>query len=64
MRSTVPLTKMTEFEIAEIIRAYGIVNASVTVREDIDTDSLVDFPGRKQGLHSLFSGHKQVRSAL
>ncbi len=43
VRSTVTLTKMTEFEIAEIIRAYGIVNASVTIREDIDTDSLVDF---------------------
>ncbi len=43
VRSTVQLTKMTEKEIAEIIRAYGIVNASVTVREDIDTDSLVDF---------------------
>ncbi|OPY48491.1 MAG: GTPase CgtA [Methanosaeta sp. PtaU1.Bin060] len=43
VRGTVQLTKMTEFEIAEIIRAYGIVNANVTVREDIDTDSLVDF---------------------
>jgi small GTP-binding protein len=43
IRSTVQLTKMTENEIAEIIRVYGIVNASVTVREDIDTDSLVDF---------------------
>jgi ribosome-interacting GTPase 1 len=43
IRSTVQLTKMTEGEIAEIIRVYGIVNASVTVREDIDTDSLVDF---------------------
>lgn len=43
VRSTVQLTKMTEREIAEIIRAYGIVNASVTIREDIDTDSLVDF---------------------
>jgi small GTP-binding protein len=43
IRSTIQLTKMTENEIAEIIRVYGIVNASVTVREDIDTDSLVDF---------------------
>ena len=43
IRSTVPLTHMTEFEIADIIRAYGIVNANVTIREDIDTDSLVDF---------------------
>ncbi len=43
IRSTVQLTKMTVNEIAEIIRVYGIVNANVTVREDIDTDSLVDF---------------------
>ena len=43
IRSTVQLTKMTEEEIAEIIRIYGIVNANVTVRENIDTDSLVDF---------------------
>ena len=43
IRSTVQLTKMTEEEIAEIIRVYGIVNANVTVRENIDTDSLVDF---------------------
>jgi len=43
IRSTVQLTRMTEFEIADIIRAYGIVNANVTIREDIDTDSLVDF---------------------
>jgi small GTP-binding protein len=43
IRSTVQLTKMTEKEIAEIIRVYGIVNASVTVRENIDHDDLVDF---------------------
>ena len=43
IRSTVKLTRMTEEEIAEIIRVYGIVNANVTVRENIDTDSLVDF---------------------
>ncbi len=43
VRSTVQLTKMTEKEIAEIIQAYGIMNANVTVRENIDTDSLVDF---------------------
>lgn len=42
VRSTVPLTKMTETEIAEIIRVYGIVNATVVVRDDISTDDLVD----------------------
>jgi small GTP-binding protein len=59
VRSTVPLTKMTEFEIAEIIRAYGIVNASVTVREDIDTDSLVDFlAGNRVYIPSLVAINK------
>ncbi|MBN1322642.1 MAG: GTP-binding protein [Methanotrichaceae archaeon] len=42
VRSTVTLTKMTEKEIAEIVRAYGMVNGTVTVREDIDHDALVD----------------------
>ena len=59
VRSTVPLTKMTEFEIAEIIRAYGIVNASVTVRVDIDTDSLVDFlAGNRVYIPSLVAINK------
>ncbi|MHC1630705.1 MAG: OBG GTPase family GTP-binding protein [Methanotrichaceae archaeon] len=43
VRSTLNLTKMTNKEIAEILRAYGIVNGIITIREDIDTDSLVDF---------------------
>lgn len=42
VRSTVPLTKMTELEIAEIICVYGIVNATVVVRDDISADDLVD----------------------
>jgi ribosome-interacting GTPase 1 len=42
IRSTVQLTKMTEKEIAEIIRVYGIVNATVVVRDDISPDDLVD----------------------
>ena len=59
VRSTVPLTRMTEFEIAEIIRAYGIVNANVTVREDIDTDSLVDFlAGNRVYIPSLVAINK------
>lgn len=59
VRSTVPLTRMTEFEIAEIIRAYGIVNANVTVREDIDTDTLVDFlAGNRVYIPSLVAINK------
>ncbi len=43
VRNTIPLTKMTEIEISEILRAYGIVNGIITIREDIDTETLVDF---------------------
>ena len=43
VRNTVNLTKMTNKEIAEILRAYGIVNGIITIREDINTDTLVDF---------------------
>lgn len=43
VRNTVSLTKMTNKEIAEILRAYGIVNGIITIREDINTDTLVDF---------------------
>lgn len=43
IRSTLQLTHMTESEIADIIRTYGINNAIVTVREDVDVDRLVDF---------------------
>jgi hypothetical protein len=43
VRSTVLQTKMNEREIAEILRAYGIVNGIITLREDVDTDTLVDF---------------------
>jgi len=34
---------MTEVEIAEILRAYGVVNGIITIREDVDTETLVDF---------------------
>ena len=43
VRTTVKLTKMTEKEAAEILRAYGVVNGVVIFREDIDPDQLVDF---------------------
>jgi len=43
IRNTINLTKMTNVEIAEILRAYGIVNGIITIREDIDTETLVDF---------------------
>lgn len=42
VRRTLALTRMTDDEIAEIVRAYGVVNAVVVVREDIDPDRLVD----------------------
>ncbi|TRZ69168.1 MAG: GTP-binding protein [Methanothrix sp.] len=43
VRNTIPLTRMTEGEIAEIIRAYGIVNGIITIRDDVGPEELVDF---------------------
>jgi small GTP-binding protein len=43
VRKTLNLTRMTEDEVADIVRAYGIVNAVVVLREDIDADRLVDY---------------------
>ncbi len=43
VRSTVELTKMTEKEAAEILRAYGVVNGVIVFREDVNPDQLVDF---------------------
>ncbi len=43
VRSTVKLTRITEDEAAEIVRAYGIVNAVIVFRENANADLLVDF---------------------
>jgi ribosome-interacting GTPase 1 len=59
VRTTVQLSRMTEAEIAEIVRTYGINNAIVTVREDIDADSLVDFlAGNRVFLPSVLAVNK------
>lgn len=43
VRSTVELTKMTEDEIIEIVRAYGLISGTIVFREDVEPDRLVDF---------------------
>jgi len=59
IRSTIQLSRMTEAEIAEIVRTYGVNNAIITVREDIDADSLVDFlAGNRVFLPSLLAVNK------
>lgn len=43
VRSTIPITKMTEEEIIEIVRAYGLISGTIVFREDVEHDRLVDF---------------------
>lgn len=43
VRSTVELTKMTEEQIIEIVRAYGLISGTIVFREDVEPDRLVDF---------------------
>jgi small GTP-binding protein len=43
VRSTVPVTKMTQEEIIEIVRAYGLISGTIVFREDVEPDRLVDF---------------------
>ncbi len=43
VRSTVEITKMTEDQIIEIVRAYGLISGTIVFREDVEPDRLVDF---------------------
>ncbi|MCU0798633.1 MAG: GTP-binding protein [Candidatus Thermoplasmatota archaeon] len=43
IRSTVKMTKMTEEQASEIVRAFGIVSGTIVLREDATQDRLVDF---------------------
>jgi small GTP-binding protein len=43
VRSTVPLTVMDEDLVREMVREYGIVNADVVLRQDVDEDQLIDY---------------------
>ncbi|MGA1793459.1 MAG: OBG GTPase family GTP-binding protein [Thermoplasmatota archaeon] len=43
VRSTLPLRKMTEEQIIEIVRAYGLISGTIVFREDVEPDRLVDF---------------------
>ena len=42
VRSTVEQTKLTENEISDIIRSFGIVSALVTLRVDVNAEMIVD----------------------
>ena len=50
----VPLTKMSIGLLKDILRVYGINNARVLIREDIDSEQLIDFvSGNKTYVQSL-----------
>jgi len=40
--TTIPLTKIDETLIKDIMREFGIANAAVVIREDLDEDRLID----------------------
>ncbi len=42
VRSTIEQTNLTEQEIREIVRSFGIVSATVTLRTDVTDDHIVD----------------------
>jgi len=41
--STVELTKIDDEMVRGVVRSYGIVNADIVLREDIDVDQLIDY---------------------
>jgi hypothetical protein len=43
INTTMKLTRLSEPLIKDIMREYGVVNADVVLREDIDEDRLIDF---------------------
>ena len=43
VRSTLPLKKMTEEQIIDIVRAYGLISGTIVFRQDVEPDRLVDF---------------------
>lgn len=43
VRSTVKLTILDDELVTEMVRAYGLVNADVVLRQDVDEDQLVDY---------------------
>ncbi len=50
----VTLTRMSEELLKDILRVYGFTNARVVIREDIDSEQLVDYiSGNKTYAHSL-----------
>ncbi|MBN1390161.1 MAG: GTP-binding protein [Candidatus Thermoplasmatota archaeon] len=43
VRSTVLIKKMTEEQIIDIVRTYGLISGTIVLREDVEPDRLVDF---------------------
>jgi len=43
VNNTVPLSRVSKELVRDIVRSYGIINATVVVREDIVEDQLIDF---------------------
>ena len=59
VKPTVTMTKMTPESAAEMVSAYGYVNAEVIIREDIDEEQLIDaLTGNRVYLKSILAVNK------
>ena len=59
VRSTVPLTILDEELVVAMVRAYGLVNADVVLRQDADEDQLVDYlQGNRRYVRAMASVNK------
>ncbi len=59
MRSTVNLTILDEELVVAMVRAYGLVNADVVLRQDVDEDQLIDYlQGNRRYVRAMASVNK------
>ena len=59
VRSTVPLTILDEELVVAMVRAYGLVNADVVLRQDVDEDQLIDYlQGNRRYVRAMASVNK------
>ncbi len=59
VRSTVNLTILDEELVVAMVRAYGLVNADVILRQDVDEDQLIDYlQGNRRYVRAMASVNK------
>ncbi|UCC93619.1 MAG: GTP-binding protein [Thermoplasmata archaeon] len=59
VRSTVKLTILDDELVVAMVRAYGLVNADVVLRQDVDEDQLIDYlQGNRRYVRAMASVNK------